>query len=586
MNCKICGGNLTFNNYMYVCDSCGTQQTIASFFENTDVFICYIENDMQGKRTRDSVIAQDVYNKLQNANINTFYQRISAANLIGAELEAAYIKAIKKARVVLVIGTDSDNFDTLLDENEEYLSSKTIVPVYSMMNAYDLPARLSNLQAVNYDNIGAIAVLTKNILKILGRENELNTVKLISESRKKRNKIIIATTLGIFLILLTTVFYIVLCTPYILKTNKYSYAEKLTEQGNYTKAAEIFATLGKYKNAKNYLKNIYDKYSGYYNTDDESYSINFRIRDNANAAAEVIYFDRSQKQVKFTSESVIEHNSFNFQFIDNQGNQGACQISLIDNGINFSLKTEIINSELFIPNREETFNISQKSDAPLTPKLDKQTIINWLKTGLTTDILNEQGYELEYCKQLGNGNAGELYKIKNTDIFIEIGNSNAMALEIPADIIIPEEIGKNTKYINNDGILYIPYGKADLGIRITDESGKTITETTQVAVTSELFCENMNTNGYDNWDKVLFDSIFEYELCKDVEKRYVTCSSFEILQKKESVLLVATEIFNIYFKDICAYYKVNMDSGEFAFIKELPNNVSWQNDSELFEAFK
>ena len=60
MKCRNCGGELIFRDNMGFCPNCGSNQKIDSVFENTDVCICYIENDIAGRRTKDSIISAEI----------------------------------------------------------------------------------------------------------------------------------------------------------------------------------------------------------------------------------------------------------------------------------------------------------------------------------------------------------------------------------------------------------------------------------------------------------------------------------------------------------------------------------------------
>ena len=74
MKCSNCGGELIFNNGVGICESCNSTYRIENVFENIDVCLCYIENDENGRRTKDSIIAGEVYKKLESKKINCFYR--------------------------------------------------------------------------------------------------------------------------------------------------------------------------------------------------------------------------------------------------------------------------------------------------------------------------------------------------------------------------------------------------------------------------------------------------------------------------------------------------------------------------------
>ena len=68
MRCKNCGAELTAKNGLYICESCGSTSEISLGYEVSDVYIAYIESDEQGRRTKDSIIGQEIYNKLENVS--------------------------------------------------------------------------------------------------------------------------------------------------------------------------------------------------------------------------------------------------------------------------------------------------------------------------------------------------------------------------------------------------------------------------------------------------------------------------------------------------------------------------------------
>ena len=52
-----------------------------------DVFICYKETDEAGERTKDSVIAEDIYDKLVLQGLKVFFARITLESKLGMEYE-------------------------------------------------------------------------------------------------------------------------------------------------------------------------------------------------------------------------------------------------------------------------------------------------------------------------------------------------------------------------------------------------------------------------------------------------------------------------------------------------------------------
>ena len=140
-----------------------------------DVFICYKETDAKGERTKDSVIAQDIYDKLQESGLKVFFARITLEDKLGKEYEPYIYSALKTSKVMLVVGTTEENFNAVWVKNEwsrflEMMRSdkgKTLIPVYSKIDAYKLPEEFSMLQAQSMDKVGAIQDLTRGVKKVI-----------------------------------------------------------------------------------------------------------------------------------------------------------------------------------------------------------------------------------------------------------------------------------------------------------------------------------------------------------------------------------------------------------------------------------
>ena len=83
-----------------------------------DVFICYKENDNNGSRTPDSVLAQDLYYQLTQEKLNVFFSRITLEDKLGTEYEPYIFAAINSAKVMVVVGTKLEYFNTVWVKNE------------------------------------------------------------------------------------------------------------------------------------------------------------------------------------------------------------------------------------------------------------------------------------------------------------------------------------------------------------------------------------------------------------------------------------------------------------------------------------
>ncbi len=143
--------------------------------ETYDVFICYKETDENGKRTRDSAIANDIYYQLKDAGFKTFYAAITLEGKLGQDYEPIIFAALNSAKVMLVVGTRAEYFSAVWVKNEwsRYLKimkkdrKKLLIPCYRDMDAYDLPDEFAHLQAQNMDKIGFVTDLIRGIKKVM-----------------------------------------------------------------------------------------------------------------------------------------------------------------------------------------------------------------------------------------------------------------------------------------------------------------------------------------------------------------------------------------------------------------------------------
>ena len=152
--------------------------------EPFDVFICYKETDSNGRRTQDSVLATELYNELTREGFTVFFSRITLEDKLGVAYEPYIFAALQSAKVMVVLGTRPEYFNAVWVKNEwsRYLAlikngaKKTLIPAYRDMDPYDLPEQFSHLQAQDMSKLGFMQDLTRGIKKIIGFDNQKNTV--------------------------------------------------------------------------------------------------------------------------------------------------------------------------------------------------------------------------------------------------------------------------------------------------------------------------------------------------------------------------------------------------------------------------
>ena len=160
-----------------------------------DVFICYKETDDKGKRTIDSVLGQQIHDELVGLGYKVFFARITLENTLGKAYEPYIYSALTTAKVMLVLGTKKEYFESPWVRNEwgRYLAmmgadkKKTLIPMYRDMEAYDLPEEFRVFQAQDFNKIGSAQDVIRGIKKLIPikQDNEVEEKKTFTTSREQ-----------------------------------------------------------------------------------------------------------------------------------------------------------------------------------------------------------------------------------------------------------------------------------------------------------------------------------------------------------------------------------------------------------------
>ena len=143
-----------------------------------DVFICYKETDENNQRTRDSVLANDLYHQLTQEGFKVFFSRITLEDKLGTAYEPYIFAALHSAQVMVVLGTKKEFFNAVWVKNEwsRFLAmikdgeKKILIPAYRDMDPYDLPEEFSHLQAQDMSKLGFMQDLIRGIRKLVVKE--------------------------------------------------------------------------------------------------------------------------------------------------------------------------------------------------------------------------------------------------------------------------------------------------------------------------------------------------------------------------------------------------------------------------------
>lgn len=587
MKCENCGGALKLVNGAYECEHCHSRYAKDPLYENTEVAIRYVEADDFGRRTKDSLIAQNVYSRLEALNINTFYQHASVEDLSGEEMERACASATDSAKILIILAGSEEHFSKLLSQNKELLSKKKIIPIYFDMNAYDMPSEISAYQAVNLDNVGAIEDLAKNILILLGRNNEANDLKVNKKAFSKKKKITLITCITLITILMCTAIYIVFGTAYVLPSKKYDKAEQLISEQKYVDAIDILDALKDYKNSQNLLKNLYAQYSGYYYDKESNVGLHINIVGDSRADVAITIVTSKNTVVKITESAAITKNEIHFEYNDSQNNQGTVNIILKNDGIDLTISSD--------DEKKIFFALAGKSDQPITKAIDRKTLLNWLETKISMSQIKALGYEIEVYSLMERDGFNTLYQISNTDIILtmfdmdfsdsakrvegkKLNDKILFGITAPADIICPDSINKEYEPFVDGDILYWPGGipngipcESDSPIQLTidnhyeNKSNKIVSDT-QIGFTSK------NILPPENW-KSLIVKILEEKVESYGDEYYALSAdnggSATYLAENKTYMLFAYYAGELYDRDSYALFNINRTTRDVTFIGEV-----------------
>ena len=158
--------------------------SVSSTEKPYDIFICYKETDPRGDRTLDSVLAQEIYDKLTDKGYRVFFSRITLEDKLGLEYEPYIFAALNSAKVMLAFGTDYEYFNAVWVKNEwsRFLKlmakdkEKHLIPCFKGIDAYDMPKEFARLQSQDLGKVGADQDLLRGIEKLLPKKEETKVI--------------------------------------------------------------------------------------------------------------------------------------------------------------------------------------------------------------------------------------------------------------------------------------------------------------------------------------------------------------------------------------------------------------------------
>ncbi len=217
-----------------------------------DVFISYKETDSEGNRTKDSIAAQELYEKLTESGYKVFFSRITLENKIGTEYEPYIYAALYSSKVMLTVCSSKENIESPWVRNEwsRFLTlrqndaGKTLIPLYFDMPKTDLPDEFALLSSHDMKADGFEQELLRGIKKLI-------PLPIMKAARRKRAGKTVGITAAVVCVTAAIVAAVVL--PNYFKAQQleeqYTMAIAMFENADYEGASAAFSKLGDYRDS-------------------------------------------------------------------------------------------------------------------------------------------------------------------------------------------------------------------------------------------------------------------------------------------------------------------------------------------------
>ena len=217
-----------------------------------DIFISYKETDSEGNRTKDSISAQNLYERLTESGYKVFFSRITLEDKIGTEYEPYIYAALYSSKVMLTVCSSNENIESPWVRNEwsRFLTlrqndaSKTLIPLYFDMPKSDLPDTFALLSSYDMKADGFEQELLRGIKKLI-------PLPIMKAARRKKARKTAGITAAVVCVIAAIIAAVVL--PNYFKAQrleeKYTAAVAMFENADYKGASAAFSELGKYKDS-------------------------------------------------------------------------------------------------------------------------------------------------------------------------------------------------------------------------------------------------------------------------------------------------------------------------------------------------
>lgn len=217
-----------------------------------DIFISYKETDNEGARTKDSIAAQKLYEKLTESGYKVFFSRITLEDKIGTEYEPYIYAALYSSKVMLTVCSSKENIESPWVRNEwsRFLTlrqndaDKTLIPLYFDMPKSDLPDEFAILAAQDMSKDDFEQELLRGIKKLIPLP-----IMLAARRKKLKKRLGISAAIFAGVILVAGVISFPYIKDYVTYNADYQAAMQLYNEEKYDEAANAFAELTDFKDS-------------------------------------------------------------------------------------------------------------------------------------------------------------------------------------------------------------------------------------------------------------------------------------------------------------------------------------------------
>lgn len=217
-----------------------------------DIFISYKETDSEGTRTKDSIAAQKLYEKLTESGYKVFFSRITLEDKIGTEYEPYIYAALYSSKVMLTVCSSKENIESPWVRNEwsRFLTlrqndaDKMLIPLYFDMPKSDLPDAFAILAAQDMSKDDFEQELLRGIKKLIPLP-----IMLAARRKKLKKRLGISAAIFAGVILVAGVISFPYIKDYVTYNADYQAAMQLYNEEKYDEAANAFAELTDFKDS-------------------------------------------------------------------------------------------------------------------------------------------------------------------------------------------------------------------------------------------------------------------------------------------------------------------------------------------------